>query len=234
VRPMLAALILGLTALTGAAHAEQPLTFNRIQLQAQASAQVENDLAVATLVAEAEAETAARSATQVNEAMSWALGEARQVVGVTASTEAYNTRPLYKDGRVQRWHSEQSLRLESSDANLLADLIGTLQGRLNIRGMAFTVSPQQRRQSENMLMERALTAFRERAEIVRQTLGATGYRLVRIDVNSGGGFNPAPRMVARMGMEADMVPVPGVEAGSSEISVTASGEIELIGAPDLP
>ena len=75
-------------------------------------------------------------------------------------------------------------------------------------------------------MSEALAAFQQRAELVRKGLGASGYAIheLNLDTQSGGG--PRPYMVMRaMAESADTAPA--VEGGSSRVQVTARGSIVL-------
>ena len=78
---------------------------------------------------------------------------------------------------------------------------------------------------EDDLIAQALDAFRLRAELVRKQLAAKGYRIVDAAINTGGA-GPVPMLRAAV-MEAASVAPPAVEAGTSILSVTVSGLVEL-------
>ena len=62
-------------------------------------------------------------------------------------------------------------------------------------------------------------------------MGGTGFRLVSLNLNSGGFRPPMPmRMEAMKGMAmmSDAAPAQEIEAGSSEVSVSADGVIEVL------
>jgi predicted secreted protein len=195
-----------------------------ITLQVQAMRPVANDLAQAVLAVEAEDRDPARLADAVNRSMDWALELAREARGVDIRTGTYSTRPIYSRGILTHWRAVQELQLESREVAELTRLIGQLQEQLQVRGMSFRVSVERRREAENALIVEALQAFRERAGIVRDTLGAEDYRIVRIDIGTGEEFRP---MTARVMAEDASMAAPAVEAGTSEVTVRVSGTVQL-------
>ena len=109
----------------------------------------------------------------------------------------------------------------------MSELVGELQSRVQLRSIDFTVSPAQRRKVEDELIDEALAAFLARAGRVREQLGARGYQIVLISINTSGGAPPAPMMRATMAMDSAAVSPPALEAGTSELLVGASGTIQL-------
>ena len=76
-------------------------------------------------------------------------------------------------------------------------------------------------------MAEALQSFNRRAELVADELGRSGYRIVRININTGGGrVAPVAFRSRAMTAEAD-VAQPALEAGTQTVSVNVSGTIEL-------
>ncbi|MFI4923314.1 MAG: SIMPL domain-containing protein, partial [Burkholderiales bacterium] len=137
----------------------------------------------------------------------------------------YQTYPVYgKNKLLEAWRVRSEIRIESKDFNSLSNLIGKLQSTMQLSYLGFTVSPEARRQAENELITQAVSNFRERADIVKQSLNGRGYKLRKMSINTGG-FHPRP-MLAR-GMAAQEVAAPNVEAGTSQVTVNISGSIEV-------
>ncbi len=221
-------LILGLAVAATNGHAEtRGPTHNLVSLTAAASSQVANDLLVAVLGATAEGSEARRPADEVNRAVNWALDQARASAGVRVQTHSYGSSPIYRDNTLQGWRVHQSVRLESADSALLSDLIARLQERLALQSLGFEVSTAAQSAAEDELIARALAAFRQRAELVTRELGRSGYRLVRVDVDTGGAPPPRPMLRAAAAMAAEAVAPPQVEAGTRELTVRVSGTIEV-------
>ena len=96
----------------------------------------------------------------------------------------------------------------------MATLIGQLQSSMQLGGIAFTVSPELRRQTENELITDGVAAFRARADIATKALGGRSYKIRRVSLNTGG-FVPGPRPMAaaRMAPQAAEVAPPMFEGG---------------------
>ncbi len=218
--------ILALLLLVPVVLAAEENHFNRITLSASAGDMVTNDTMTATLSREAEGKDTAALANTVNSDINWAIAEIKKHPGFKVRTQAYNTHPVYHKNVVTGWKVSQSIRIESRNAAELSKLLGSLQKRLHLTSVSFGVSPELREENENKLISRAITAFNTRAKSIASDLGHSSYKLVKLNVQTGGG---GPVFQARaMVMEAApaMAP-PAMEAGESRLTVTVSGEIEL-------
>jgi len=98
-------------------------------------------------------------------------------------------------------------------------------------GMDFAIAEPTRKASEDKLLKEAVSAFKARAQLATDALGGKGYKIVNLNLNSNGYPQPymrAPMMMKAAGM-ADSAPVtPEVEAGTSQVSLTADGSIEVL------
>ncbi len=205
--------------------AEAP-RYNQIHLQAQSSMTVNNDRMEAQLSAFGEGSDTAKLADQINTTMNWALKTAKQYPKVSVSSGQYQTYPVFGKDTLKHWRAMQDVSLESTDSGALVQLLGVLQQRLQVNAIRFSVSPPQRAKAEDQLIDQALAAFQARAERVRKNLGAKSYRIVDINVGSNSGTTPPYPMMRAQAMESS-VTAPAVESGSSQLSVTAEGTIEL-------
>ena len=208
--------------------ADEPLTYDRVSLAYGASREVENDTLVAVLYAQREGGDAARLADEVNKVMTKALERAKQVEGVKVQTLEYHTSPIYQQQNIAGWRVSQSLRLESQDAGRLGRLVGDLQKELAVQSVSYTVSPAQRRTAEDALIGEAVQGFEKRATLLAAQLGRSGYRIVSLEVDTGGGAVPRPAMLQARGMAmvAEAAP-PALEAGTQTLAVTVRGTVEL-------
>ncbi len=205
--------------------AEEPPSYNVVELQAEAQREIQNDLMTASLYVEQSGENPARVSNSVNKIVNEALGTVEDVKSVKASTEGYQTYPVYgKTNRLEAWRVRSEIRIESKDFNAASNLIGKLQSTMHLSSLGFTVSPEARRQAENELITQAISNFRERADIVKQSLNGRGYKLRKMSINTGG-FHPRP--VLARGMAAQEVAAPTVEGGTSQITVIVGGSIEV-------
>jgi len=201
----------------------------RVGFAVERSREVANDWVTAVLSVSHEDPKPAEVASRINRDMTWAMELAKARTAVRTRSGGYSTYPVHdpQRGDVRHWRGVQEIVLESGDVEAVTALVGELQERLQVQSLGFSVSPERRRKIEEELVAEALQAFQERAELVRKSFGATGYRLVEVHVGTGGGGPPPVRpMMRTMAADAEMMP-PAVEGGTSEIMVSASGAIEL-------
>lgn len=220
--PLLSALVF-----LGAARADEAdAVLDRVEFQTQAAREVDNDLTRVVLAVEKENADPARLADEINRAMDWALKTARAEAGVRSRSGAYHTFPVYDQQRIVRWRAAQELILESEQNTTLNGLVGRLQERLQVRSMTFGVSEQQRARIEQTLTQEALDNFRERAQAIAQRLGASGYDIVRLQLQDDAGMPPMPvQSMARMLKTEDAAVAS--EAGTSRLSVGVYAVIQL-------
>jgi predicted secreted protein len=121
----------------------------------------------------------------------------------------------------------QDLVLESADVDAVTVLVGKLQSELQLRSIGFSISPERRRATEDELIAEALAAFKARAGIVRENLGASHYEIVELSINTQGGSPVRPVFAEARAMGASKVAPPALEGGTSRLSVHVSGTIEL-------
>ena len=209
--------------------AETVIAEDQVSFQVEVGRDVGNDRVVATLNATAEEKKPANVADSINSTMTWALGQARANKLVTSRSGSYQTYPVYDDKKIVRWRGRQELQLESQDVDQLSQLVGTLQSRLQMQSLQFSVSPDRRRQVENELIEQALEAYQARAEIIRKSLAAKTYRLLDINILSGGQGPVIPmRAQAVSTLSRASVSKPALEQGTSRVNVQVRGKIRLL------
>lgn len=203
--------------------------YNQISLRAEANSEVAHDRMHVTLYAESQHEEPSQLAAQTTQVINKALQQARQVKGVTVSQGSRSSYPVYeeKGQKITAWRERAELRLESGDFAALSKLTGELMQDLKMGGMYFSVSNSIRQENEDALLKDAVAAFRARAQLTTQALGGSDYKIVSLNLNSGGNFQPEMmRSVAMKSMDA--MPTPDVEAGTRQISVNADGVIEVV------
>jgi predicted secreted protein len=227
----IAAGALALALVSGAAGAAEDAAKNRISFGVERTREVENDWVTAVIGATHEDEDPARLADRINTDVAWGLSLAKAVQGLRVRTGGYRTWPIDdpKRGGLRRWRGGQDLVIEGKDPRAVSELLGRLQERLQLQDLQFSVSPERRRAVEDELIGEALDAFRARAEQIRARMQASGYTLVHVSVDTGGGPHPMPGRVAAMEMAARDVAPPPLEGGTSTLRVGANGTIELSG-----
>ena len=215
-------------ALSSTAGLADELNYNVYHLTAEAQQRVQNDLMKVTLSASHEANRAADAAAAVNQQMQWALKRDRAKKPLTVSTGQYQTTPVYQNRKIAGWRASQQLHIESDKFSVLTDMLGELQEKLKLDAMQFVPKVQTRRQTEDKLVVEALNQFKTRAKLVASTMQASKYDVVNLSINTGDYRPPIPHMrMDMMAMKAEGVAAPAVEAGSSTVSVSVSGGIQL-------
>jgi predicted secreted protein len=199
---------------------------NRVAFTVQVETELTNDLAETVLAAQAEHHNPAQVAEDINAAMAWALRQVHGVADVTAVNGAYQTYPIYDKTRLDHWRGTQTLVLRSKHIEALNKLIGTLQQRLQVQSMRFTASPKQRQAGEAQLVDQALARFKSRALRIQQQLGATGYDIVNLKLETVGARLPIPLEHLAMARAASGAPV-AAEAGTSRLSLNLTAAIQL-------
>jgi predicted secreted protein len=200
----------------------------QVELAAEATREVANDLMTATMAVEASDANPAALASLLNRTTADALRTAGEFREVRARSGGSQTYPVYdRANRQTGWRGRAEVRLESRDFQQMAQLVARLQAGMQVGGIAFGVSPELRRKTENELIDEAVAAFRARADIAAKALGARGYRIKRIAISSSAAF-PPPRPMARMAsaVAADAAPPPVFEGGTSQVQVGAQGTVE--------
>ena len=200
----------------------------QVELAADVSREVRNDLMSATLFVEANDANPVALASLLNRAGADALRAAGEFKEVKAQSGGNQTFPVYDRANKQTgWRGRAEVRLESRDFQAMAQLVARLQSSMQLGGIAFGVSPELKRQTENDLIAEAVNAFRARAEIAAKALGSPQYRIKRLAINAPGGY-PGPRPMARMSAaSADAAAPPVFEGGTSQVRVEVQGTVEI-------
>ena len=226
----LIALSVGSIASLPALAADQ-LHYNQISLRAEVSQEVARDKMIVTLYTESQNTDPAKLAAEVTTIMNKALGEAREVKAVTLRQGSRNSYPIYdnKNQKITGWRERAELRLESADFPALSKLTGELLNTLKMDNMDFAIADATRKSSEDALLKDAVAAFKARAQLATDALGGKGYKIVNLNFKTNGYPMPYARNGGMMMKAAamDSAPTPEVEAGTSQVSMSADGVIEV-------
>ena len=206
-----------------------PPRYNTVEFQAEAQREVQNDQLNASLYVEMNDSSSAALASAINKTVNEALSVAKQYTSVRVRSGNNQTYPVYSRGnQLQGWRGRAEIRIESKDIEAASTLIGKLQAKMQLGNISFSVAPETRRSVEDELAVEAINAFKARAEVVKTALAGRGYKLQRLSLNIGSNM-PQPRFaMARAAAPSSEVTPPNLEAGVSQITVTANGAIEVI------
>lgn len=225
----IAALVVG--SLTASIAVADTTVYNRVSLQAEAGTQIPHDLMHVTLYVEERSNDAASLAQSITQTLNQAIAESKSAPDVTVSMGNRNSSPVYDDKgkKIITWRERAELRLESTHFAQLSTLTGSLLQNMNMGSMRFSIAESTQQSHENQLMEQAIGAFKERAQVAVRALGGKDYKLVNLNLSSQGGYQPPmySRAVMMSAPAADAV-TPEIEGGSSQLKLVANGEIEII------
>ena len=213
-----------------ALFADEP-RYNQIALRAEVNQEVAHDLMHVTLYTESQHSDPAKLAAEITTTLNKTLEQARQAKGVAVKLGSRNSYPVYDDKgqKITAWRERAEVRLESADFAVLSTLTGELLQSMKMAGMDFSIASDTRKSREDAMLKDAVNAFKARAQLATEALGGSGYKLVNLSLSTGG-FQPpmAMRAYAAKSMEMmDAAPTPQIEAGTSQVTVTADGVIEV-------
>ena len=221
----------------------QPAPQNVVNLSAEASREVTQDLLAITLATLREGSDAAAVQSQLRQALDAALAEGRKAARpgqLELRTGAFTLSPRYqvpKPGQapaVSGWQGRAELVLEGRDIAGISQLAGRLSspagpGGLTVARVGFGLSREAREQAEAEVAAQAIGRFKARAATYAQQFGFGSYSLREVTV---GGVETAGAVPMQARARAVAAPMLGeeaqpVEAGRTTVSVTVSGSIQL-------
>ena len=198
-----------------------------LTLEAQASNEVNYDVAAITLVAEGESKAPAELAQRINRTLDDVMKEAKADAKVSARSGGYRTFPTTdRDGRISTWRARGEIIVESRDFQALSALAGRLSSRMQVAGISFNLAPETRRAEEDRLIAQAIERFQSRAQIAAKAFGYARFTLLEVGVHAQGAGPLPPRPMYKSMSAAEAAPVP-VEGGRTMVTVTVSGSVKL-------
>ncbi len=227
-------LALALLASAAVAQAQvQSAPQNVVNLSAEASLELPQDLLVVTLSVTREGFEPATVQAQLRQALDSALAEARKAVragqldlrtGSFSVSPRYAAKPTPGGNNINGWLGRAELVIEGKDIAAISQLAGRLS-TLQVVRTVFGLSREAREKVESEVAAQAISRFRARAQAYAQLFGFGSYVLREVAV--GGGEVGAPMLRARLMGAAPAEESQPVEAGKALVSVTVSGSIQL-------
>jgi predicted secreted protein len=220
-------LLIGTHSTQSAYGDQQTIHYNQINLSAYAAMEVDNDTQIATLYAQKEGDNLSKLTSQVNSLVSQAVKKVKQHPTIKVTTLGYQTTPKYQQQQLIGWRVRQEIRLESENSQRLSKLLGKLQSSMALQSIRYAISTNQRLAAEEKLTNRAIDAFRARAEQITRQMGSSEYRLVEMSLHTID-QQPKPYTMrpSMMALERS-VAAPTLEGGSQNLRVEVNGRIEL-------
>ena len=204
---------------------------NVVQLSANGSVEVQQDLLTITMSTTREGADAAVIQTQLKTALDSALTEAKKAAQpgqLEVRTGNFSLYPRYgRDGKITAWQGTTELVLEGRDFARISATAGKIQ-TLTMGQVSFGLSREQRLKVEGDAQSQAIERFKARAADIAKSFGFAAYTLKEVAINSGDQtYPPRPRVMAMEAKSAMSDAAVPVEAGKATVTVTVSGSVQL-------
>jgi predicted secreted protein len=221
----------GAWAQNAAGPAAQPM--NVVQLSAEGSVDVVQDLLIATLSATREGKDASVVQSQLQKVVEAAMAVTKrnaQPGQMDVRTGSFGIYPRYgKDNKVDGWQGRAEIVLQGRDFARITQTAAQVQD-MTLSGTGFELSREAREKVEGEAQAKAIEQFKQRAATLAKSFGFANYSLREVNVSSSDSTRPMPhpRMMAMAaksgGAEMDAVPV---EAGKAQVVVNVSGSVQM-------
>jgi len=232
-------LVIGILALPCFAQAQQTSSqivpaqpSGVLSLEAHASAEVPVDVIRIQMFYEEQGKDPGALADALKSRTSVALKTAKGQDVVKVKTGSFSITPSTdRDGKISGWRGRSELELESQDFTAASQLAGQLSGngKLQVGGIQFSLSPQALQKAETSLTKQAIASFREQASSSAKAFGYTDATVREVNVGAAGPMQS--RMSYRMMMASPAMAkvdtaVP-IEAGTTTVTVNVSGSVQM-------
>ncbi|MCF9045872.1 SIMPL domain-containing protein [Acinetobacter nectaris] len=209
-----------------------PLNYDVVNIQADASKDVNNDQMQATLFIEKSSKQPSELANQITSIMNQGIATTKKYPQVQTKTGTQSTYPIYDDNqKLKEWRGHAEIQLQSSDFKAMSMLINELQSSFQVSSIHFNVSDNQRKKVENELLLEASKNFQERANALTQVWKKNTYQLINLNIDTNNNQQFAQPMMLRASfakaatINADTSQ--NFDAGNTKITVNANGSIQL-------
>ena len=210
-----------------------PEVRNVVNLTANASLEVAQDLLTLTLSTIKEGAEPTIVQSEVRQALDAAVAEAKRAVqpgAMEIRTGTISLQPRYgRDSKISGWIGKAELIMEGHDFARIGSTASRVQ-TMTIANAFFSLSREARVKAEAQVQSAAIERFKARATEIATSFGFTAYTLREVSVSGdeqGGNFF-RPQMMAMSAKSAmsDSAPMP-LESGKSTVLVSVNGAVVL-------
>src|SRR5690554_5834876 len=128
----------------------------------------------------------------ITKTLNSAVETARKQPKVSVKLGNRSSYPVHdsKGQKITAWRERADIRLDSTEFSELSALTGELLKTLKMANMQFSIAPKTRISSEDQLLQEAISAFQNRAQLITTALGGSSYKIVSLNLNSNGFSRP--------------------------------------------
>ena len=213
----------------------EDLHYNVVAFSESASVRVPNDTMSVTLRVVESGAARETVSNKVTKRLNAVLARAKGNRAFEVESGSRSVYPEYDAKRtgIKGWTDSAEIFVKSTDFAALSKLVADSQQDAMLGNVSFSVSPKKYAAAVDEASEQALRSFRARALNVSKTLGFSGYKIVRVELNQSfeNGDNSAvamPRVAsfARSTEAMDAVPM-DMNAGVRTVRQTAHGSVQM-------
>ena len=213
----------------------EDLHYNVVAFSESASVRVPNDTMSVTLRVVESGAARKTVSNKVTKRLNAVLARAKGNRAFEVESGSRSVYPEYDAKRtgIKGWTDSAEIFVKSTDFAALSKLVADSQQDAMLGDVSFSVSPKKYAAAVDEASEQALRSFRARALNVSKTLGFSGYKIVRVELNQSfeNGDNSAVAMpmaesfaLSAKAMEA--VPM-DMNAGVRTVRQTAHGSVQM-------
>lgn len=228
-------LLMTLASVWIAPAAAENLEYNVLQFNESASVRVPNDtMTVVLRVLET-----GKSRQTVSNAVSHRVNTVLERAKNHSVFDVQNgNRSVYPErdskGTITSWTDSADIRISSTDFDALNKLVADSQHDAMLDNVSFSVSPKNHTKAVSDASDKALQSFRQRAKQMSQSLGFSGYKIVKIQLNQSFENNdsneyaePVAFSVMAFKAKSRTAEVMSTRAGTHEIRQTIQATVQM-------
>lgn len=209
-----------------------------LTISGTAQLSVPNDEAKLTLTASAQEPTLKEATNKVIQCLNEKITDIKSLTSaLELQTLGFSSYPVYSQTKGQEspqiiaWRVSQNLEVKTNDTSLVAKVIETVNGELQLSSLSFGVSRQAQNHYQQELINQAISNATKKAVWVAQSLGCqpTHVKLNEIRFPGTASMHPEYALMRASAnkVDSDHVPFPIIEAGSSELTLTVNAEVSI-------
>ena len=213
----------------------EDLHYNVVAFSESASVRVPNDTMSVTLRVVESGAARETVSNKVTKRLNAVLARAKGNRAFEVESGSRSVYPEYDAKRtgIKGWTDSAEIFVKSTDFAALSKLVADSQQDAMLGDVSFSVSPKKYAAAVDEASEQALRSFRARALNVSKTLGFSGYKIVRVELNqsfengdNGAVAMPMEASFARSTKAMDAVPM-DMNAGVRTVRQTAHGSVQM-------